>query len=497
MTAVVMEGPGWAPHGLDVRAGRFPLSVEAHLMNMTARLVPGATTVTINARYYALHGLLALEAARRGLDLDAAYELVRRSEVVVAGASILHPDDVAGHAHGHDTIKPRMEADGCLDVASLSTPQSGYSNPRWGFLGPYVGSELTLRILAGTSLEPGDRLDADVLTASFEGLFDLAARDEVALDELAAYPHLAIGAARHSADGAWLAGLLCAANLAESTKLDDTRRATIRLLARAAVLAPDASITTSFRNAIAYGDALRADAVLAQIPEGEAWRGTLFRHTSVGAWRRLCAWLVTKIDTVATPPSAVVDAVIAALPPGRLGAFLDALPDTVDAAGDPAPAEEQVQGEARATASQSLALLALGARRSRELTGHARAALVGDERRPAVLSPLWMDRWLEQRGDRPMADVAADLVHVLLDRARRIALAKMRIRNDGTIWLPTRVHERGDFLYKTSDEGSGNVGLRLTQLAGILAAVSVLDPGTDRWSLTPAGEALLDLGAAA
>lgn len=126
----VLEGPAWAPHGLDVRAGRFPLSFEAHLLNMTAKLVPGATTVTINARYYALHGLVAQEAERRGLDLAGAYELLRRCKVVVAGTSVVHPDKVAGPPHGYDRAHPQLHRDGDLDVAALSVPQTGYAKPR-------------------------------------------------------------------------------------------------------------------------------------------------------------------------------------------------------------------------------------------------------------------------------------------------------------------------------------------------------------------------------
>ena len=150
MTAT-LEGPAWAPHQLDVYAGRFPLSVEAHLMNMTARLVPGATTVTVNARYYALHGLVAAEAQDRGLDEAAAYSLLRRCEVVVAGASVVRPDRWNA-AHGHDRVKPQLQRDGTLDVAGLSVPGQ-YVKSKWGFLGPYFGSELTLRILTLTDAE--------------------------------------------------------------------------------------------------------------------------------------------------------------------------------------------------------------------------------------------------------------------------------------------------------------------------------------------------------
>jgi len=47
-------------------------------MSMTDRLVPGVTTVTLNARYYCLHGLIAAEAKRRGLDESAVKGPVAR-----------------------------------------------------------------------------------------------------------------------------------------------------------------------------------------------------------------------------------------------------------------------------------------------------------------------------------------------------------------------------------------------------------------------------------
>ena len=52
-------------------------------MGMADRLVPGVTTVTLNARYYSLHGLVAAEAKKRGLDLVAAKDLMRRAEVAL------------------------------------------------------------------------------------------------------------------------------------------------------------------------------------------------------------------------------------------------------------------------------------------------------------------------------------------------------------------------------------------------------------------------------
>ncbi len=494
----LVEGPGWAPQELDVRAGRFPLSVESHLINMTARLVPGATTVTINARYYALHALVALEAEARGLDLDAAYELLRRCEVVVAAASLAHPDPQGRGPHGYDRVHARVTSDGGrVDIAGLSVPAKGYAKPKSGFLGPYVGSELTLKVLA-EGFTPGSRVDEVVLRQGFDGLFEAAATDETTLADLDAFPGLAISAAGTSSDGVWLRRLLCSAGLDEETKLDVTRRGTVRLLARAISAARHRDPVASFRSLVAYGPALDEDAVASAIPEAVAWRGVLFRHDSVGAWRWLWAWLVDQFDGDGSlvAPQQLVDALVAELGSGTLGGFVDGLPATLDEAGHPAPAEEAVRAEdGRSEVERRLGLLALGALRSAELNGRARAALVGDERRPPVLSPLWVARWIEDRRDMAMADVGAELVRVLLDRARRVALNKMRWER-GHLWLPTRVHERGEFLYRTSREGGDNVGLRLHQLAGLLAAVGVLEPGRP-WTVTPVGEELLAVGAGA
>jgi hypothetical protein len=59
------------------------------------------------------------------------------------------------------------------------------------------------------------------------------------------------------------------------------------------------------------------------------------------------------------------------------------------------------------------------------------------------------------------------------------------------LWLPTRLHERGEFLFRTSKEGRGDVGLRLDQLTTVLAGAGVLQVAAGRWQVTSAGEALL------
>jgi hypothetical protein len=373
----------------------------------------------------------------------------------------------------------------------LSTP-GGYSKPKTGFLNPYLGSELTLKILGDTALAPGSRLDEQTLRQGFDGLFDLAAQAQVSPDDLETHPHLAIGAANNAYDGQWLKRLFCAVGIDDPVKIDTTRRGTVRLLGRAAQAGKPTQLVQAFRKLVAFGD-LSQDPVTGSVPEAEAWRGALFRHDSVGAWRQLWAWMVDQIQ-VASPPAELQERLAAELPGGTLYSFLADLPPTMDGA-NPLDAEGTVRASGLTVPHECLALLALGAIRVNELEGAARAALVGDQRRTLVLSPVWFASWIEERRDRDLSDVAAELVTVLLDRSRRIAMGKLRTQRDGTVWLPTRVQEHAGLLVAVGREGSGNVGLRLAQLAGILEVLGVLERGGGRWGITAEGAELLDLPA--
>ena len=103
MTAVV-DGPAWAQQGLDQRDGRYPLAVEAPVLGMVATLMPGVSTLTDFARYYALYWALADYAERHDLDGAGCQQILRRSEVLLALATRLtHHGDVA--AHGADALQ--------------------------------------------------------------------------------------------------------------------------------------------------------------------------------------------------------------------------------------------------------------------------------------------------------------------------------------------------------------------------------------------------------
>ncbi len=480
MTSLV-EGPAWAPHRLDVRAGRFPLGVEAHLLQMTAHLVPGVTTVTINARYYALHGYVSLVAEERGLSPDESSDLLRRCEVVMAGATIATEPNHAASAnpHGYDKIWPAMEG-GSLDLARLSQPGE-YSKNLYGFLAPYGGSELEMGILGPGVLSPGPRLDERRLRQGFDGLLDFATRDVIDNGDLATVPELSMTAATDSRDGLWLGRLLCSVGVEDLRATDLTRQATIRLLVRALDLTDSDRPEDAVRRALAYGSALNADPVISQLDEARPWRGTLLRQHSVNAWRALWAWLVN--DHVGrgvgatdgmTDPGDLSDAAIAAVPTGTVAEFVDALPATIDAAGNPLPAEEEIRSVELNPFHQSLALLALGALRSDQLTDQTAAAFLG--RRRTILDPIWMRHQLDSSRSRSLADFVNDFVRDVIDRSQRVAMRKARVQEDGTFVYPTRVHEHAGRLWKTSNEGSGAVGLRLTELTRILSGVGLLEP---------------------
>lgn len=183
----LVEGPGWSAQGLDIRAGRYPLSVERHVMRMAALLVPGVTTVTPHARYYALHALVATEAAARELSVPATQDLLRRAEVALAAVSYghNHENPWLPRAHGTDALVASLHR-GEINMDEASQPRKGgYVRNVWGFWNPYAASEVTLRILSGGSMPlPGDACDAASIRSGLDGLLNLARERRLIVDHL-------------------------------------------------------------------------------------------------------------------------------------------------------------------------------------------------------------------------------------------------------------------------------------------------------------------------
>lgn len=493
----VVLGPEWSLEGLQVAAGRFPLGVEQHILRMSSLLVPGATTVTPHGRYYALHALAAVEAGRKDLGPAESMDLLRRMEVVMAGVSVLHEQNPDEHSHwprphGADVISPSLRATGTLDIAQLSKPGSGYVKAQSGYWAPYAGSEYILGIVsAGGDLRPGDRCDASAVRAGLGELVDLAQQDQLGADALASRPYLCLCGGRHAQDGLWLRRLLCnpPAEGAQG-KADRTRRATSRLLAQAVGDGAE-DFATAFSDALAFGPFTHDNPVAAALDEALAWRGVILRNYSVAAWRRLWAWLVDQVDELISAEE-LAETFADHLPDRTVAAFVAGLPDTTDSTGTPRPAENELRASQGSIPATEVAVLAVGARRVAELDGRAGEAFRG---RPVELAPEWMARRLQTHATANLRDFGRALVGDLVVRARRIAMSKMVRRPDGTIWLPTRLHEKGDLLWRTSREGSRDVGLRIAQLGTVLAGAGVFawtnDEERSGWRVTEEGEAAL------
>lgn len=483
-----VRGPEWTPNGLQIAGGRFPLSVEAHLMSMTGRLVPGATTVTTNARYYSLHGLVVAEAAAQDLDVAQTVELLRRCEVVFGAAALLANDAVISSPHGSGPLSTAL-SEGVLDVGAMAQPGTGYSNSKRGFWGQYVGSEITLGIVDPIDpTRPGPRNDPAALRSGLRGLVDAARCPELAVAELREMSHLSLNGV-DTTDGRLLLQLLVnpSPDVDSLRASDATRRATIKLLLAAVEEYPDATFAGSLRDFVAFTDDAFEHRLTSDLPEAEAWRGVLLRWYSVGAWRRLWKWLVDQLEgrVVATDDLATECADF--FPDIQLGDFMDSMPSAVEF-GVPLRAEDAVRSSEQPVPVKELQVLLLGGIRSGQLEGRARDAFVG---RHTILGPEWMQRRSESWSNRPVSEFVFDLVHQLVRRSQRIAIKKSRLNpKTGGLWIPTRVYERDGTLVRTSAEGGGDVGLRVDQLGGILASLGVFAREGRTWHLTQLGQTL-------
>jgi hypothetical protein len=461
---------------------------------MADLLVPGVTTVTPHARYYALHGLTASAAAARNLDPKATNRLRRRAEVLLALISSVHSHDETGRrlpkAHGADALAGRLQGT-YIDLEEAARFGSGgYVMSEQGFLNPYRASEIDLHILtADATPSPGPAYDDPAVRAGLGDILELADQHELEVAQLSGFGHLCICAGGGVSDGAWLARLLYGTADLDPRSRPAARRQTIRLFARVLETHVVGRPAADAALALAFGDFATTDAIASQLPIAEAWRGALLRNYSVGAWRRIWSWLVSTV-VGETPAVAVADNFADAVPDQTIEEFLDDLPDTQLPSGSPAPAEEVLRSSERTLPWRELSVLAAGARRVDELSGRTRDSFLG-ARAAVDLAPEWMARRLGASRQQPLRDFVRDLTADLLTRARRIAMLKARRRLDGTIWLPTRLHERGDMLYKTSNEGGGDAGLRLEQLTTVLAGAGVIGYADRHWRVTSAGEALV------
>lgn len=482
-------GPEWNSHGREMSGGRFPLQVEQAVLNPVSRLVPGVTTVTVHARYYALHGLTAHYAAENELSRAESQSLVRRCEVIMGAASLVDEHEAShlyGRPHGFAAMQDVLNGDD-LDVDCVSTP-GAYSTVAWGFRGTYLGAERAMRIVApGNTWKPAKRYDHRAVHSALQPVLELAAQPTISATQLRQIaPQVSIYQCSKGQDGRWLAALLCSSE----TPQDSRRRTTLQLVGRILETHSVSSLSTSLVQAVAFGDFIEVDPIASANEVSAMWRGVLLRNFSVGAWRRLWAWLVDQVyDGVAVSDVALEELFAEQLPQSSIDTMVDELPDLVDSDGRPLPVEIMVRPASGIEIFRELQVLACGALRSQQLQGIT--GTVFNRANGDGLDPQWMHERLRYSGNQSLQDFGRNLVRDMLAKSRRVALSKAEVRDDGTLWIPSRLHERGDALVASSREGSGDVGTRLVQLARIAAACGIFDTSGPTWRLTDSGRELL------
>lgn len=486
-------GPFWG--GLESRhAGRYPLSVERHAIAQVARLLPGVTTVTPNARYFILHALVADEAQRRGLVAVEAQDLLRRAEVVLAGITLMHGAHPGLSApHGADPIRSVLGS-GSLDVAHLSTPGM-YAQSTWGFWGPYRGSEALLGLTRweGSNLAPGEGLVLAEVREALAPVLELARLDVVETGALEAHPECCMCGCANAADGQLLRALLVPTN-ADPRSNGGRRSATIRLILRLLQLHEVRSVTRDGWPILAYDPSLTDDPVCSGLVITDAWRGVVLRNRSVLGWRDMWAELVNSIGGLATIAS-LGDLLADALPAGTVRSYHESLPD-VGEGGLLLPAEIDPTVTNRNVFDRCLALVLLGAARVGRLPDRVAAYFQDPSEAMQELTPSWAAGRVADWQQRSLHDFARWLVGVLVARSQRVALMKASFsRKSGTFRVPARVFVRDGLVFRDSGESGGAVSLRWDQLASVMVGVGLCSAerkeGSLVWRPTERGEALL------
>ncbi|GAA3120384.1 hypothetical protein GCM10010466_09150 [Planomonospora alba] len=473
-------------------------------------LVPGVSTVTRYIRYYALYAALAAHAAERNLDGEACRRLLRRSEVIMAATHLGIPVETPpGPAHGIDRV--RAFNGERLDVArGASDGQTSYSPRPWGFWAQYGGPSTVLGtvVLENGALRPGRHPCPSEVRELFDPLFSRTETDSLSAQDLAELGDLALSSECRP-EVPWMRDLFTASRIGlhdpDQWEADDRiRRATLRILARSVELhgTDGGSFEEMLRSAVAFDDQIDRDPVLSSIEQSQGWRGVLLRHYSVGAWRRLWAALVTSMGSedgeADRTREELRDWLADQVEDVTVAKALDGLQPLQDGSGHPHPRERQLLDGDRRAPLTNIKLLLVGGMRSRGLSGIALKTFLGPRRRGRgeILDPTWVHLLTEEYRGRSLKDLAARLADDMLAQAMRVARAKMRIDPvTQRLRLFSRVHERNDRFFKTSDEGDGDVGTRIEQLGGFAVQLGLLRTDDKGWAVSDEARTVLGLTA--
>lgn len=491
-TSPPVVGPGWVDQSVNRIRGLFPLSVERYLNEAIGTFAPSVTTVTNVARSYALHGLLIAESANRALEREESRLLLRRAEVVMSLASIAHTDS-PDHPrwfpapHGAGQLINAWDR-GPIDMDEVVGPgPTAYAKNAWGFLDPYIGSELRLGILGDPWSTPGAGFSEDLVRPALADALRLAQDwDTVARSQAEQVSHLCICRAQQSIDGEWLA-IRLAGDPSKPKQMAGTIAATMTLVAKVLANAQVAS-EADLADEIRFSPLLAEDPRLAASPVAGRWRGIALRHTAVVAWRTLWDAISRRAREEGgfIPLSDLQDWLADFAPSQTVGEFLDNLPATMDR-GQPANAELEVN-ERLHDPLLAVARVLLSGRRSAELEGDVEWGYLGEPTnndRAQELSPRWVAHTTERWSDRPMASFCSYLVKLLLDRSQRVALDKAGYRR-GRYVLPARVLLRDGFVEWRDHEGAAAPPLRLERIVHIGRQVGLFaNDDQGHWRLGP------------
>lgn len=482
----LVKGPVWGG-GLDGRyPGRYPLSVERHVLRSVGELMPGVTTVTRNARYYSLHSYVAYQALARGFTEMESLDFLRRSETAVAAISILHEGQHAWlpRPHGAEYLEGRIK-DG-LDLDRLSQP-GAYAGRSIGYKGQYQASEAALGLLPNGSNEQTSEIDASRLNDGFRGLFEITRHKHITEEQLRKNVHLCVCGSRTESDGPLLRELLLA-NEAEPGSDHDKRRQTVRMMLRLIQMSSPSNLNSELTDTLNFSLMVAEDELLSQLDAVKAWQGVTLRNRSVGAWRGLWAALVAAIPGLCHR-SEFSSPLVDNLPDVSVGQYLRSFPPVWASDGTALPAELEQSTASQTALEAQLATLLIGSIRLAGIPDHVRPYFESKSDSLQELSPTWLSNRIHEWDGRPLRDFSRQLVELLLHRANRLSLRKARFDASlGTVKIPTRIFFRDDLVFKDSNEGGGNVSLRWAPLVHILSGIDLtIRDENEHWQITDRG----------
>lgn len=484
----------WVEGGFAPNAGQFPIRVERHLNSFVAGHLPGVTTVTRGARYYALHGLVAQIGQDESLDEAEVLDVLRRSEALLAYVTDRHTtskdhDPATPSPHGIDAIhRSALSADGMDLVTAAAT----YSTARWGFSNAYRGSELTLKILSPEGFLPGDWYEPGRAASALTNLVETArTTDRVSPEQAAHLGPACLCQMAGEEDATWLAHLLSGDPDADLTK--PTMGGLLWQFGRTVAIATQSAQVRdahSFADLLMFDPGLRERTDAAGLVAARRWRGALLRKESVHALRRLWKYLNDLVGG-ARPVQELVEAFADRLPAQKLSDFRAGLPQALDGAGRPRAAERELDD--LDDLERWLAVLLIGSSRlgsfsQEEAHGFSRGERV--EGQWEELSPGWIHQMADRYQAQSLPDLGRMLATTLIHRSQRVALWKSGYRK-GRFIYPARLHVRDGIAVQVYAETAPEPATRIPQYLSIATQAGIFEQGsTGQLTIGPNGDRL-------